>query len=98
LKDEHPVTGLCDLYQVSRSGYYAWKRRLPCRSATDDEMLIAKIEAIYMESGRSYGSLRLKAELNANGVAIGRRRVMRLMVQQGLRGRRRRRRQETPIE
>jgi len=83
---------MCDLYQVSRSGYYAWKRRLPCQRATDDGMLIAKIEAIYAASGRSYGSLRVKAELNANGVAIGRRRVMRLMVQNGLRGRRRRRR------
>jgi putative transposase len=83
---------MCDLYQVSRSGYYAWKQRPPCRRATDDGMLIAKIEAIYAASGRSYGSLRVKAELNANGVAIGRRRVMRLMVQNGLRGRRRRRR------
>jgi putative transposase len=83
---------MCDLYQVSRSGYYAWKHRLPSRRATDDRMLIAKIEAIYAASGRSYGSLRVKAELNANGVAIGRRRVMRLMVQNGLRGRRRRRR------
>jgi transposase InsO family protein len=83
---------MCNLYQVSRSGYYAWKRRLPCQRATDDVALTAKIEAIYAASGRSYGSLRVKAELNANGVAIGRRRVMRLMVQKGLRGRRRRRR------
>ena len=83
---------LCDVYQVSRSGYYAWKRRPRCRRSMEDEVLITKIESIYASSGRSYGSLRVKAELNANGVAIGRRRVMRLMVQNGLRGRRRRRR------
>jgi transposase InsO family protein len=83
---------MCDLYEVSRSGYYAWKKRRPSKRSVDDKALSVEIRRIHLESRRSYGSHRVKAELNARGVEIGRRRVMRLMSRAGLRGRRRRRR------
>lgn len=59
LKGECSLRDMCDLYELSRSGFYAWKHRHPCRRATDDGVLIAKIDSIYAASGRFYGSLRV---------------------------------------
>jgi|HubBroStandDraft_5_1064220.scaffolds.fasta_scaffold125573_3 putative transposase len=92
MRKAYPLGLMCELYQVSRSGYYAWCDRGPSRRSIDDEALSVQIRAIHMGSKRSYGSLRIKAELAAQGHPVGRRRIMKLMLRDGLRGRRRRRR------
>lgn len=69
---------------MSPSGYYAWKRRQPSQRQQHDVQLGAAIEQIYQESRRTYGSPRLQAELHAQGIGCGRKRVMRLMRQRHL--------------
>lgn len=90
-KAHFPVAMLCRLMSVSRAGYYAWSRRPETKHSKDDRRLEVQVRAAH-EAGRSYyGSPRVHAELQAQGVRIGRNRVIRLMQEQGLRARRRRR-------
>ena len=83
---------MCRLLRVSRSGYYAWRHRLPSRRAEEDRALLAQIKAIHVASRGVYGAPRIHATLLERGVRTSRRRVARLMVQQGIRGVCRRRR------
>jgi transposase InsO family protein len=88
-----PVTQLCRLLQVSRSGYYAWRQRKPCRRAQEDQRLLPQIRAAYQRGRGEYGSPRVHRELveGKEPVQVGRHRVARLMRQDGLVGRKKRR-------
>jgi putative transposase len=83
---EHPIATLCRVLGVSPSGYYAWRDRAPSARATVDGALVSKIRAIHRESRATYGVPRVHAELAAQGVAVGRKRVARLMRAAGLHG------------
>ena len=79
---------------VSRSGYYAWLRHEPSARKRADERLSAEIAAIHERSGKRYGSVRVHVALRKLGIRVGRKRVERLMRENGLmaRGKRRFRR------
>jgi putative transposase len=96
-KGRHSVARLCRALRVSRSGFYAWRRRGVSTRSASDLVLAAKIAAIHAESDGTYGAPRVHAELRAQGTRTSRRRVARLMAEQGLEGvsRRRRRRSTT---
>lgn len=83
LQQKAPVTQLCRLFEVSRSGYYEAQRRM--RQPTQVCETRIRLQAAFADSGRSYGSRRLRAALQAQGLSIGRYRVRRMMRQQGLR-------------
>lgn len=85
-KASHPVPLLCRMLGVSRSGYYAWRRRPPSERARFDAVLSEKIAAIHRNSRATYGAPRVHAELRALGVRCARKRVARLMRRAGLRG------------
>src|SRR4051794_19204253 len=93
----HRVARMCRLLRVSRSGYYAWRRREPSPRRSSDLALAALIAAIHDESDQTYGVPRVHAELAARGVRVSRRRVARLLRELGREGvsRRRRRRSTT---
>ena len=90
-KAEYSIARMCRLLRVSRSGYYAWRRRKPSKRAREDIVLRRRIESIHRRSRGTYGSHRVRAELVDDSVKIGRRRVARLMREQSLRGLPRRR-------
>jgi len=83
-KANYPVTVLCALLEVSCSGYYAWRRRPPSRRAIADRALTAEIREIHERSERRYGSPRIHEELGANETHVGRKRVARLMREDGI--------------
>ena len=87
----HPVALMCRLLKVSKSGYYAWLKRPRSRRALMDLALSARIEAIHRRSYGVYGAPRIHAQLRAQGVRVGRKRVARLMREAGFRGISRRR-------
>ena len=91
-KAQHSITRLCRLLGVSRSGYYAWYRRRPSQRSRTDEALTAQIRNIHAASRATYGAPRVHAEMRAQGVRCGRKRVARLMRQADLVGCHRRRR------
>ena len=91
----YPITLLCRVLGVARSGYYAWVRRgVPAREQADQQ-LTERITTIYRESRQTYGSPRVHATLRHAGVRCGRKRVARLMRQTALTGCRARRRSRT---
>lgn len=87
----HEVQELCENLEVSRSGYYAWASRSASQHERDDERLQTKIRAIHAKSRQNYGSPRVHAALRAEGERTSRKRVARLMRENGLRGLQRRR-------
>ena len=94
-KATHSVPTLCRMLGVSRSGYYAWRNRLPSERARFDAVLVEKIETIHRNSRATYGTPRVHAELRALGIRCSRKRVARLMRQAKLRGSLRGRRMKT---
>jgi putative transposase len=86
-----PVSVLCRVLEVTRSGYYAWERRDPSEQAIDDQRLALEIASIYKASGETYGSPRVYAELQAKGIKVSRKRVARLMRELGLKSCRKKR-------
>jgi HTH-like domain len=85
-KATHCVPKLCKLLGVSRSGYYAWRRRPLSERARFDAVLSEKIETIHRNSRATYGAPRIHAELRAIGIRCGKKRVARLMRCASLRG------------
>ncbi len=90
-KKDFPVQRLCKVLGVSPSGYFAWKERPACRRQRDDMVLLAHVRSAFSLSNETYGSPRMVHELRDNGLAIGRRRVARLMRENGLKARQKRR-------
>jgi len=86
-----PVVFMCAQLGVSTSGYYAWRRRAPSKRAVEDAALATRIQDVHRQSRGTYGSPRVHASLAADGVRTSRKRVGRLMRENGLEGRRPRR-------
>ena len=82
---------------VSPSGFYAWLRRRPSRRAREDRRLSEAVREAYAASRGVYGAPRVRAELRASGFSVSRKRVARLMREQGLAGVTRRRKFRTTI-
>jgi transposase InsO family protein len=81
------VSDLCQRYWVSRSGYYAWKRRPASPHSERDQWLCGRIQAIYLASEQTYGSPRIQRALADAGQHVGAKRVARLMRDNGLKAR-----------
>lgn len=90
-----PITILCSVLEVSRSGFHAWRKRPPPRRARSDAQLTTHVASIHERSRKTYGSPRVHAELKAKGVRVGKKRVERLMRENGIRARRKRRFRKT---
>jgi transposase InsO family protein len=83
---EFPLARLCEVFELWRSGYYAWLKRKPSRRQWADQQLLPRIHQAYAEGRGAYGSPRVTHELKARRQQCGRHRVARLMRQAGLRG------------
>lgn len=94
-RHQHSLAHMCQTLGISRSGYYAWRRRQPSRREVANQALLVHIRAIHAESRQTYGGPRIHAELNARGWHCNRKRVERLMRLHHVRARRKRRRQRT---
>jgi transposase InsO family protein len=86
-----PVSALCRVLGVTKSGFYAWKKRPKPERARRDAQLAATVAGVHQKSRRTYGSPRVHRELKARGVRVGKKRVERLMRENGLQGRSKRR-------
>jgi putative transposase len=90
-KAEFPIQRLCQVLELSQSGYFAWKSRPACQRQRDDLVLLAHVRSAFRESNGPYGSPRMTRALQAQGLPIGRRRTARLMRENGLKARQKRR-------
>ncbi len=85
------MAALCRKLGVSRSGFYARKRRPRSQRQRENEVLLAEMVQIHRESRQTYGSPRIHAELKERGYRCGRHRVARLMRENGIEAKMRRR-------
>ena len=76
---------------VSTAGYYAWRFRLASARAIADDALLRRVRTIHAVSRGTYGAPRVHAELRAEGRAVGKKRIARLMRAAGIAGVSRRR-------
>ncbi|MDP3071768.1 MAG: IS3 family transposase [Opitutaceae bacterium] len=91
MSDEYPINRLCAVFAVSRSGYYAWSQAPVSARRQREQLLRTKIALVHQQSRETYGSPRVTIELQRQGEQVGRHRVARLMHEDGLRGRQKRR-------
>ena len=86
-----PVALMCGALGVSRSGFYAWLGRPRSRRRQADEVLASQVRQSFVVSDRTYGARRVWHDIVALGQQCGLHRIERLMRQQVLRARPRRR-------
>jgi len=87
----HGIVILCRVLEVSRSGFYSWRGRPASATHKANARMTTEISAVHRGSRATYGSPRVHAELRAQGHAVSRNRVARLMRLEGLQARRKRR-------
>lgn len=80
----YPVPMMCELLEVSRSGYHAWRGRGPSPREVENTRLVTQIRAIHAASDHNYGSPRVYQELREQGNVVSLNRVRRLMKKHGI--------------
>lgn len=92
LRKRYGLDELCRVLDVSESGYRSWKRGgKPDRKRLTDTQMVALIQTIHAEFKGAYGSPRLVRELRSRGFPASKQRVERLMPENGIRAKHRRR-------
>jgi transposase InsO family protein len=89
-RDTYAVRLMCSALAVSVSGSYAAQARPASARATADEQVRVQVRAAHARSRRTYGAPRVHQELRAQGTRVAKKRVARLMREDGLVARRRR--------
>ena len=88
---EFKVSRMCQLLEVSRSGYYEWRSRPPRAEVEAEQHVEAKVKHYFAQGRGTYGTRRIKSLLAQEGLQVSRRRIGRLLTQEGLRCKTRRR-------
>ena len=83
-KADHSITILCRCLRVTRSGFYAWQHRPESTHARDDRRLKVLVRVSFEESKHRYGSPRVHEDLLEQHEHVSRKRVVRLMREDGL--------------
>ena len=87
LSPERGVRDLCELFEVTRSGYYAWSRGQEGARELANRVMAEQIKQVFEAKRRRYGSPRVTEELKRQGQRCNHKRVERLMRQEGLKAR-----------
>ena len=96
-KADHSITILCRCLRVTRSGFYAWQHRPESTHARDDRRLKVLVRVSFEESKHRYGSPRVHEDLIEQHEHVSRKRVVRLMQEDGLVARLRKRFKHTTM-
>ncbi len=75
---------MCDVLLVSRSRYYAWRKKPISARSTEDTVLTEKIRAVFIEGRQLYGTRNIRKRLVQRGTIISRKRISRLMKEAGM--------------
>jgi putative transposase len=82
-----PVSVMCEILGVSKSGFHAWEHRAPSDRALSDAWLTSRIKEVHENARGVYGSRRVQAELRlGQDIVVSRKRIRRLMRQAGISG------------
>lgn len=81
---EYPVTVLCRTLEVSRSGFYAWRKNPEGKAGRKSDVLAVLVKAVFEDSGQTYGSPRVTAALKSRQVAASENTVAQCMKKHGI--------------
>src|SRR3972149_723698 len=87
---EFRVERMCKVLGVSRSGYYGWRKRPQSKRRRENDQVLMEIQKSHKRSKDIYGSPRITEDLRAKGIRCGKNRVARLMRNNGIVARSRR--------
>jgi putative transposase len=94
-ENEYSIGLMCRVLEVSRTGYYAYRHRPTSERELENRLLVRQIRRVQQANRKSYGSPRMMRELRDQGRKCGRHRVARLMRENGLGARRKKRFRKT---
>ncbi|MEK4179472.1 IS3 family transposase [Aeribacillus sp. FSL K6-1121] len=83
--NEFLVVKMCQVFGVSRSGYYDWLKRAKSKQKERKEQLTQQIRNEYLKSRKIYGSPKITQELRKQGIRVSQKTVARIMSEEGLR-------------
>ncbi len=86
-----PISCMCRVLGVSQSGFFAWRDRPACQRQKQDLVCLAHIRTVFALSNGTYGRPRMRLDLIDDGHRIGHHRTARLMRENGLVARQKRR-------
>ena len=81
---EFRVERMCKVLGVSRSGYYGWRKRPQSKRRRENDQVLMEIQKSHKRSKEIYGSPRITEDLRAKGIRCGKNRVARLMRNNGI--------------
>lgn len=84
-KAKHSVEKMTRIFKISRCGYYSWKKRPLCKTKHENIVLLKECQNIHHESHGRYGSPRIHQELKRRNYCVGLNRVARIMRENGIR-------------
>ena len=80
-----PVKKMCQIFTVSKSGYYKWVKNKPSKRTEENHMLLKLIKNIYIKNQGNYGSPRITKQLKIDGLSCSRNRIARIMQKNNIR-------------
>jgi transposase InsO family protein len=83
-QDLYVIQIMCDVLEVSRSGFYAWRNRKPSERKIADAKMIEDVTRVFNQHRGRYGYARIWRQLQTEGIACGKHRVRRLMRENSL--------------
>src|SRR5438132_4762392 len=89
-REEFGVRRMCQVLQVSRSGYYDWAGREESERSQRDRVLLKEIRKVHQDTKEAYGATKTWRTLKQSGTVCGKHRVARLRRQAGIEARRKR--------
>lgn len=84
-KEEFPVGKMCQVMEVSTSGYYKWTKKVPSSQKQRRSMLMQEIKQVHARSKGTYGSPRITQELRSKNIRASQPLVAKLMRENNIR-------------
>ena len=84
MKKAYPIAVLCHVMRVSRSGYYAWRKREDSARESGNRRLVPLVRELHRQSDKTYGTRRMADDIREQGIPCGRYRARTLMALAGV--------------
>ena len=83
-QERWPISVMCNVLQVSRSGYYSWRSRPKSNQSQKRQSLEVTIRETHRQNREVYGSPRIHKELESQGIPCSENTVAKIMQEAGI--------------
>lgn len=85
MRQLYPTAMMCRVFEISESGYHAWRSRPPLRRTQENARLEIEILAAHQRTRETFGPERLQSDLADHGIHAGVERIKRIRKKPGFR-------------